>query len=405
MKRKILIYLIIILFPIEIYAKEPEINSNHAILYNLNDNTILYEKNSEEKTSIASLTKIMTSIIVLEQIKNLDEKVTITEEDYQGLREQNAATAGFQIGEEVTYKDLLYGLMLPSGAEAAKSLCRNTFQTEKNCIQKMNEKAKELNLKNTHFENPTGLDDENHYSTVKDTLMLWKYALQNSSFLEIINKKAYTTSNKNHTFKSTIARTMEKYNIQMDYIIGGKTGTTENAGLSLATIAEKNKIKYLLVTTQAPYNQQKPYHFEDAKNLYEYFMNNYGYHIIYKKGEKLVTLKTKYIKEKAITFKTSKKKKIYLPNTFKKEELVYKYTGKKVITHKMKKGENIGKVIIYYNDKPIDTINIILNKKQRFSIIRYLQQNKDYKKTIIYAIILYLAVNIIKRLFLKTTKK
>ena len=134
-------------------------------------------------------------------------------------------------------------------------------------------------------------------------------------------------------------------------------------------------------------------------------MNNYGYHIIYKKGEKLVTLKTKYIKEKEITFKTSKKKKIYLPNTFKKEELVYKYTGKKVITHKMKKGENIGKVIIYYNDKPIDTINIILNKKQRFSIIRYLQQNKDYKKTIIYAIILYLAVNIIKRLFLKTTKK
>ena len=120
-KIKILLLLFIMMFTINVHAVEFDLNSNHAILYNLNDNSVLYEKSSQEKTSIASMTKIMTAIVAIENIDNLDAKVKLTYADFSGLAAANASVAGFRSGEEVTYRDLLYGLMLPSGADAAQS--------------------------------------------------------------------------------------------------------------------------------------------------------------------------------------------------------------------------------------------------------------------------------------------
>ena len=174
------IILLCILLPINIYALDFDIYSNNVILYNTKENKVVYEKNSKEKISIASLTKITTGIVAIENIKDLDEKITITNDDFKGLYEANAALAGFRVGEEVTYRDLLYGLMLPSGAEAARALERNVAGSEEAFIKLMNNKAKELKLENTHYANPTGLDDPNHYSTANDVLTVFKYALSNA---------------------------------------------------------------------------------------------------------------------------------------------------------------------------------------------------------------------------------
>ena len=183
MKRiKVLLLLLIMSFCINVNAVEFELNSNHAILYNLNDNTVLYEKNSTDKTSIASLTKIMTGIVAIENIDNLDEKVKLTNADFKGLREANLATAGFRVGEEVTYRDLLYGLMLPSGADAAQSLTRNIAGSTEKFIEMMNQKAQELGCKNTHFVNPTGLDHQEHYSTVEDVPSYFNMQLKMKNF-------------------------------------------------------------------------------------------------------------------------------------------------------------------------------------------------------------------------------
>ena len=177
-----------------VQALELDIHSTNAILYNTNDDKVLYEKNENERVQIASLTKIMTAIVTLDKIDNLDEKVTLVSEDLKGLLEENLVTAGFKVGQTVSYRDLLYGLLLPSGADAAKALARSIGGTEDNFVKLMNEKAKKLNLKETHFTNPIGLDDENNYSTVKDVSLMFEYALKNDDFKKIVTSSSYTTS-------------------------------------------------------------------------------------------------------------------------------------------------------------------------------------------------------------------
>lgn len=111
-------------------------------MYNLNDDAIIFEKNKDEKTEIASLTKIMTCIVAIENIDNLNDTVVMKSADFKGLAEANASVAGFSIGDKVTYMDLLMGLFLPSGADAALALANNIGGNEKNFVKLMNEKAK-----------------------------------------------------------------------------------------------------------------------------------------------------------------------------------------------------------------------------------------------------------------------
>ena len=178
MKKLLTLILIFIVFTVKVNALDLNISSKTAILYNLDNGEVLYEKNADEKVPIASLTKIMTALITLENIQDLNKQIILINNDFEGLIEANAVTAGFTKGEIVTYKDLLYGLLLPSGADAAKALARNVAGSEEKFIQKMNEKVKELNLKQTNFSTVIGLDDENNYSTARELSIIFKEALK-----------------------------------------------------------------------------------------------------------------------------------------------------------------------------------------------------------------------------------
>ena len=185
MKRFLLFFTLVIsfLYGANIcYAEELDIYSKSAILYNMDDDIILYEKNSEERTSIASLTKIMTCIVAIENIDNLDQKIILKSDVFTGLAEAGASVAGFRVGENVTFRDLLMGALLPSGADATRALALNISGSESEFVNLMNNKAIELGLKDTHFENTTGLESSNHYSTVKDISIILKYALKNQTF-------------------------------------------------------------------------------------------------------------------------------------------------------------------------------------------------------------------------------
>lgn len=402
-KLKILLFIILMSISINVYAIEFNINSQHAILYNLNDNSILYEKSSKDKTSIASMTKIMTGIVAIENIENLDNKVKLTYTDFAGLAEANAAVAGFRIGEEVTYKDLLYGLMLPSGADAAQSLTRNIAGSTEKFIEMMNQKAKELGCKNTHFVNPTGLDHQEHYSTVEDVATIFQYAIKNEKFLEIIKTKTYTTSNGRLTFKSTIQRAKERYGLGMDYVLGGKTGTTGDAGYCLATIANYNGVDYMLVTAKTVFPSNQPLNYQDAKTIYEYFMNNYGYKNVLSKKDKLVSIKTKYAKNDQVTFYANKELEMYLENSYNKDELIYEYSGIEEIPYDMKKGTKLGKVEVYNKDSLLTTVEIVLKEEQEFDLIKFIKINKFQVGTVVLSIVLLLTI--ITVLIIKKKKK
>ena len=252
-----------------------EIQSKNAILYNVNEDTVLFSKEPDEKVPIASLTKIMTAIMAIENISNMDEVVSIPSVALEGLAEKNAMVVGFKANERVTYLDLLYGILLPSGADATNVVAYYLAGSEENYVNLMNEKAKELGLVNTHFSDTSGLDDVHNYSTVSDIAKLLQYALHNETFKKIFTSQEYTTSN-GLKLKSTLTYYTEQYHLQNEYIYGSKTGFTTIAGFCLASIAHHDGVEYLLVTTGAPTTNRYPYHFVDAFAIYEYFMENYN---------------------------------------------------------------------------------------------------------------------------------
>ncbi len=392
---KKIIFTILLLFPIFVSALE--INSKHAILYNLNEDKIVFEKNSNEITSIASLTKIMTTIVAIENIENLDAKVTITEKDFNGL--YDASLAGFEVGDEVTYRDLLYGTMLPSGAEASQALANNISGSVNVFAGLMNEKAKELGMKNTHFVNTSGLDVNNHYSTVYDVAVLLKYCLNNKTFKTIFESTSYKTSNGELTLYSTFRYTAIKYNYKSDYILGAKTGYTDDAGKCLASIAydQNNDILYLLVTTGANTSTDDAYHIKDATNIYTYYFENYGYVNLMDENELLVSIKTKYSKNKYLNFYAKEDVSFYTKkDEFDKNKIKLIYDGVNIIDQSIKKGEKLGTVGIYYDDEYINSLDIILNDEYKFSIIYFLLQNKKITIPVILGICIL--IYLIKRI-------
>ena len=359
--KKIISFFICFFFVTNVSALELPIESQNAILYNLDNHTVLYEKESEEQIAIASLTKIMTAVITLENVSNLDETVTLTWEDYRGLYEVGASTAGFSYGETVTIRDLLYGLLLPSGAEAAQALTR-VVKGHDEFIRLMNEKAEELGLSKTHFVNETGLDAEGHHSSVKDVATLFQYALTIPTFKEIIEAKSYTTTT-GLTFYSTTERAKLRYGLDMDYLIGGKTGTTNEAGLCLASIAKANDVNYMLVTCRAPNDWSTPRHVMDAKTIYDYFISHYANQSIVEEGEKIYEIPTKYAEEESIPVYAKETITKYLEKDFSLESLNVTYDTKEEVTPLTKPNTPIGTIHISFLGEEVSVFDVYLQNK------------------------------------------
>ena len=265
--------------PVSINSDElsPKLYSQSAILVNLNNNSVIFEHNSEKKIYPASMTKIMTAILAIESIKDLNKTIIVPENIFPDLYSDSAMIAGFEPNESARAIDLLYGAMLPSGAECSKALALHISNTEVNFIKLMNDKAKELGMKNTNFTNVWGGHDDDHYSTVKDISELLKYALKNKTFSNIFTSVAYSSDPTEHHpsgifFCSSMFKKMSTNIISNGKIIGGKTGFTDQAGLCLASLAEKNNNEFILVTAGAPGNNtSKPYHILDALTVYNSF--------------------------------------------------------------------------------------------------------------------------------------
>lgn len=252
-----------------------KLNSPNAILIRLKDHTILMQKNSEEKIYPASLTKMMTAIVAIENLPDLNEKIKLANSTFQGLYKADASMAGFQPGEQVRAIDLLYGVMLPSGAECCIGLANQIAGSEQNFVKIMNQKASALGMDNTHFENAIGLHNKNHYTTVKDLSILLSYALQNDTFREIFTSPRYSTqpTNKHRsgiTFYNTMFEELNNQNIIGGEILGGKTGYTDEAGLCLASLAKVGKQEYILISAGAKGDHHsEQYNITDALVVYD----------------------------------------------------------------------------------------------------------------------------------------
>ena len=373
--KKIVFAVILIFSVFSVKAIEFDLKSTNAILYNLDEDTILYEKNSDERVAIASLTKIMTAIVSVENIDSLEEKVTLVNKDFDTLVENNASVAGFKVNEEVTYEDLLYGLLLPSGADAAQALTRLIAGNEENFVKLMNEKAKELGMEHTLFTNETGLDINNPYSTVKDVAIMFKYALNNPTLKKIMTTNSYVISDGYKKLNSTVASSIAAVG-NMDYVLGGKTGITKRAGRCLATFAEFNDVNYMLITVGAPMIST-PYNVIDQRTIYEYFLNNYGIQTIYNKDDILLELDTEYATKDKIKVMAPEDIKTYLENNYDFNKIKIDYEGKSVIPYNTKEGETLGQLTISYDEKIIKTIPVTLNETLQFDFRKFISNHYE----------------------------
>lgn len=266
-------------FPLMSFSEQAadisKLYSKYVILEDLASGEVLAEKRSQEKIYPASLTKIMTAIVAIENIENLEEILAVPYEIFPDLYAQEASMAGFESGEEVTVLDLLYGVLLPSGAECCLTLANRIAGSEAAFAELMNQKAQELGMKDTHFCNSTGLHEEKHYSTAKDIAVLLRYALGNSEFRTVFTSVSYNVQPTNvhpegFTFSSTLFKDMNNAQIMDSEIMGGKTGYTKEAGLCLASLALVEGQEYILITAKANgTHETEPFHILDAVKVYD----------------------------------------------------------------------------------------------------------------------------------------
>ncbi len=364
MKKGFKIFLILILLQINVvYAEEFNITSKSVILYNMNENKVLYELKSNEKLQIASLTKIMTVITAIEHNDDLNKEVVITNDMLKGISEYTQV--GFKEGDRPTIKDLLYGSMLPSGADAVNALAISTSGSINKFVELMNEEAKKLKLNDTLFDNPIGMDSENNYSTASDMAKLLMYSLKNKTFKEVFTAREYKIECLNKTVKTTLVSYSRSYGLDVSQITGAKSGFTDGAGLCLASTSTFDDVNYLLITLGAS-TKSRSNAVRDSLEIYDYYSTNYGYQVVLKKNQKIKNIPIKWGHDKEYSLVANQDVSLYLSNDIRRNRIKYIYDGVEEINYKIKKGDKLGTVKIVYENETLSTYDVYLDKDLKF---------------------------------------
>lgn len=302
-------------------SAEPNILSKSAIVYDRASGTVLWGKNETAVLPMASTTKIMTAIVMLEEIgiDRLNETVDVSQEAANTM----GSRLGLHTGDKITYKDLLYGLMLCSGNDAAVQIAISVSGSVENFANRMNQKAKELGLENTSFVTPHGLDRDKHYTTTLEMAKITDYALKNPKIAEVVSTKVYTVTI--NGYPKTIENTNELLGY-LEGVNGVKTGYTSKAGRCLVTSVTRNGFEIITVVFGA---DTKKIRSQDSIKLIEYIYKNY----------KLVNLE-ELIREEYQTWSTINQKRIKIYKGVKRRPEIYLEEAKYKM-YPIKNNENI----------------------------------------------------------------
>lgn len=341
------------------FIKAIDTSASSAILMDIDSKRILYSKNIHDVRSVASISKIMTAVVVLENT-DLKDKVTIGSE----ITKAYGSAIYIKEGEILTVEDLLYGLMLRSGNDAALSLATYTSGSVEKFVQLMNEKASKIGMKDSEFNNPSGLDQEKgNYSSAYDMALLMSYAYKNNKLRKIIQTKEYKLkTNKNVYIWYNKNKLLKNYK----YATGGKTGYTEIARRTLVNTASKNNTNLVAVTLNDGND------FMDHENLFEYGFSNYRNYQVLKKGE-INLYDEKYYKDYTLYLKNDFS---YLLDKNETNSININYELEKKFN--FKNNSSIGKVSVYLGDKKIYTDNIYIKKKNTFSKKNLIDKIKEF---------------------------
>ncbi len=336
----------IFIIPLNVFAD----SALSTVVMEVNSGRILYSRDADSKRLIASITKIMTCIVTLEN-SSLERVVTVGDE----VLEMYGTNIYIEVSEKISIKDLLYGLMLRSGNDAAVVLAKNVFGSEEKFVMEMNKKAKELGMKNTKFSNPHGLDeDTKNYSTARDMAILSKYAYQNKIYREIVGTKKYSCKT---NFKSYLWYNRMSLINNYKSCIGGKNGYTPSAGKTLVSLASEDDMVLSIVTLKDAdlYNNHE--------NMYKKYFNEYKLYTIIDKNNFIMD--SNFIDSE-----------VYIKKSFKyplsEDELSSVSTVVKINNNYNEDEKIVGKIIIKFKEEEIGNIDIYrkINKKKDKNILQ-----------------------------------
>lgn len=321
----------------------PDINGSSGILIESKSGRILFSRNPHQRLPMASTTKIMTALLAIEE-GNLDEKVKI--------KSNSVGIEGSSIylmpGEEITLRDLVYGLMLRSGNDAAVAIANHISGSVENFAQLMNQRAKEIGANNTNFTNPHGLTSDNHYSSAYDLAIITREAMKHEEFKTISKTKLWTSDRDVNKFFYNKNKTLWGY----DGGDGVKIGYTRKAGRCLVASATRNGIQLIAVVLN-DYAW-----FDDCYRLFDYGFSNYKAMVIYDKGQYIRSVYVPNGKKDILPIVTSNS--LMLPLTEEECKSIKTIINiPKEVNAPVTKGTKLGDIKVYQNGKLVYTDDLI----------------------------------------------
>ncbi|MDD4688978.1 MAG: D-alanyl-D-alanine carboxypeptidase [Eubacteriales bacterium] len=322
------------------------LSAKSAVLIDAQVGRIIYENNAHIISEPASTTKIMTALLAIEK-GDLEKEIKISKR--ASIVEGSSIWLGE--GEKITLENLLYGLMLSSGNDAALAIAEGLCGSERKFVSLMNKRAKEMNLKQTHFENPHGLPSENHYTTAYELAIITKEALSNKTFSRVVSTKKKTIPWEGHTYN----RCLTNHNKLLSLYEGAdgiKTGYTKSAGRTLVSSATRNGVKLIAVTFGAPDD------WNDHKFLLDYGFERCESKLIAPAGETVRSITIENGKKESVGCVVSED--IYAVINDDSNKFKVKYTDiPKSVEAPVSKGEVLGKGTLYYNGKKIKQVDLV----------------------------------------------
>lgn len=351
--------------------KPKSLSCDSAIVMEVSTGSILYKKNIHKQHYPASITKIMTTMLALEN-SSLSDTVTFSSDAVYGI-EPGSSTVYSDVGEKMSMEQCLYATMLESANEACLAIAEHVAGDTQSFVKLMNDKVSELGLKNTHFNNPNGLPDPKHYTTAYDMAVIAREAIQNSAFRKITGTRYYTCA-KTNTHKQErvwlnhhqMVNGYQNPEYEYKYCIGGKTGYTNVAHSTLVTFAEKNGMQLLSVIMYANSPKQgEPNEYTDTTSILNFGFGNYKKYSINEEktdtNSNLFNTYNKFFNTDSSPIHLSNESAVVLPKGVKLTSVRQKVTYNKKAS--IKDGENvIGKVTYTYKGKVAGSTDIIYEK-------------------------------------------
>ena len=382
-------------------SNSPALDATAALLVSPDSGMVLYSKNADQKRYPASTTKIMTALLTLENVSNLDETVTSEAVDFENVT-ADSSNAGILLGEQVTVRDLLYALMLPSANEAAYMLARHVGGSWEQFVDMMNDRAAELGCTGTHFCNPCGLHEEDHYTTAYDLYLIAKEAMKDVTFRDIVSTVQHRMAKTNlheeriiYTTNQLIFSSFQPWSYAN--CLGIKTGHTSQAGNCFVGYAEYGDAKLFSVVLGCS-DSSKEYpsvaaSFTDTKKLCQWGFENFTSKTLARQGEEVTYTKVKLSTDTNQLLLTAKADVVaLLPKDLDVKELELVEDIPEEVKAPVKAGDPIGTATYRYNGTDYGTVELVaLNDISRSTVLFYADKLSTFFQSMVFKILLLAA--------------